>query len=117
MYEIWLGLNILWEIALANLAFVAFYGVVLLVLHAMALGRSATRWRRSLTLGTVVAGVLAIVALFIVPGATDSSFANLRGVLDWAALLGLSMAVGVAGGLLAWPLIALLRRGHTTTGD
>ena len=111
MYEIWLGLNIAWELTLLHPWVVGGYLVLLFVLHALALARSPAAWRQSL-FGAVVLGLLlAIVAVFALPLVTQSSLANVTYLLDWLALGGLAFGTGVAGGLLFWPVLALARRG------
>ncbi|MGE4339234.1 MAG: hypothetical protein AB7E55_25150 [Pigmentiphaga sp.] len=111
MYEIWLGLNIAWELTLLHRWAVGGYLVLLIALHAFALARSAAAWRQSLFAAVILGLLLALVAVFALPLAADSSLANVTYLLDWLALIGLALGTGLAGGLLFWPLLALTRRG------
>ncbi|MFA7394188.1 MAG: hypothetical protein WCZ88_17835 [Pigmentiphaga sp.] len=111
MYEIWLGLNIAWELTLLHPWVVGGYLVLLVALHVLALGRSFTAWRQSLAGAIVFALLLALLSAFALPLATDSSLANVTYLLDWLAVIGLALGAGLAGGLLFWPLLALIRRG------
>lgn len=107
MYEIWLALNIVYEIALSLWPFIA-VGVggwlVLLRVAGRRLGRHAVL--PSLTVGAAAA-VLAFLAL---PALSRSSFDDMGYWVDWANLLGLAIASGGFVALLAFPLASLWRR-------
>lgn len=107
MYEIWLALNIAYEIALSLWPYIA-VGVggwlVLLLVAGRRLGRHAVL--PSLAVGATVA-VLAFLAL---PAMSRSSFADMGYWVDWANLLGLAVACGGFAALLAFPLASLRRR-------
>lgn len=94
----------LWLIALVALADLV---VLALALRGGAVG---ARFRVART-PALIAGLTAlIVAALVLPGMTQAGFSDLYGVLDWAALLGASLAVGVAAALLLLPPLMLLRR-------
>ena len=107
MYEIWLVMNIVYEIALGlwpllALALVVWLGLLWAARHR--LGRGA--WRPA-----ALVGALAAVGLFFgMPGLTRSSLSNMGYWVDWANLLAVAMGLGVLVGAFAWPLLALLRK-------
>lgn len=105
MYEIWLVINILWEIALS------LWPVLLVVaaIWAFMVLRALTRggvWRRSLGLTLVVGVVVALVLIPVVPGAVGSSMSDMGYWVDWANLLAICGGLGLAAAAFAWPLLA-----------
>lgn len=108
MYEIWLTLNILFELALANAGLVIAWLAALIVLTLLALRSGA--WRRGLPAAILIGAVVAAVAFVMLPGRSGASFGELRYWLDWASLVGFAAGFGGAAALLAWPLAALFRR-------
>lgn len=106
MYEIWLMLNIVYEIALTIWPLLAVglaLWLALLWLARRRLGQGA--WRPAALVG---AGA-ALVLFFSVPGLTQSSLSNMGYWVDWANLLAVALGLGVLAGVLAWPLLALRR--------
>ena len=106
MYEIWLMLNIVYEIALGiwpGLLAALLVWLVLLVLARKRFGAGVLR--PVLAVGTVVAAVL----FFSLPMLTHSAFANLGYWLDWVILLAISLGLGLLIGVFTLPLLALLR--------
>ena len=105
MYEIWLVINILWEIALD--LWPALGGVTLiwafLVLRALARGGA---WRRSLPLALALGAVAALALIPVVPSAIGSSLSDMGYWVDWANLLAISGGLGAALFALVWPLLA-----------
>jgi len=110
MYEIWLAMNIVWEVLVANAASTALLAVVFvaLVVHAIARRgdwRAGWRWAWK---SAVLAGVAAAVAL---PSLTGASWSDLAYVVDWLLLAAIAAAVAAVVGALAWPLAAAVRAG------
>ena len=107
MYEVWLMLNIVYELALAVWPWLLALAVLWLLLMARARGG---RWRASLP-GAIALGLaLAVFAFFVTPVWNKSSLAEMKYWVDWANLLGIAAACGTAGAALAWPLLTGLRR-------
>lgn len=109
MYEIWLGLNILLEIALT--VWPVLLALVLAWLVLMLAARkhlNARTLRRAALPGTLVAAL----AGFTLPALTQSSLANMGYWVDWASLLGMALGLGAAAALLVWPLASLACRRH-----
>lgn len=88
MYEIWLALNIVWEIALT-------------VWPALLLGMLA--WLALM----VLAGIASVLWL---PAATRSSLGELAYWVDWANLLAIAAGFGAIALAFVWPLAASMRR-------
>ncbi|MCZ2291126.1 MAG: hypothetical protein LC125_04190 [Burkholderiales bacterium] len=106
MYEIWLAMNILWEIALTVWPWLLALLVLLIAAWSAALVRGSAGWRAGLA-GTVAIGVLAAAAVILtLPMWSRSSLGELAYWVDWANLL--AIAAGAAGIAMAvaWPLLA-----------
>jgi len=111
MYEIWLVMNILWEIALTIWPLLLLGGVLWLLLMALALRRARPAWRGGFPLALLAFGGVALVAMLGVPTATQSSLAEMGYWVDWANLLAIAAGFGAVAAAFAWPLAAL-RRPH-----
>lgn len=108
MYEIWLVMNILWELALSIWPVLLLLALVwggLLVFAGIRRGCWLAGFKPALTLGALT-GVL---AFFLVPSAVQSSLANMDYWVDWANLLAVSGGFAVAMLVFVWPLFAGLR--------
>ncbi len=110
MYEIWLTLNILWELMLGAwpLVLAAVLAWVVLTGLALAKGRG---WGAALKPALLAAVVGAVVAVLAVPTLTKSSLGELSYWVDWANVVGIGAAVGAVVAAFVWPLGALLRGG------
>lgn len=114
LYEIWLGLNIFWELALANPGVIAGLAGAWLLLAAFALTRKPLRsacaaWQAAVPRALVLAVAIGAVAFFLIPGATQSGFDAMGYWLDWATVAGLAAAsAGIAFAFLL-PMLALCR--------
>lgn len=105
MYEIWLAMNIVYEIALSVAPWLAVLLLVWLVLLVLARKRlSLCALRPALVLTALVAGVL----FFALPALTQSSFANMGYWVDWANLLAVALGLGALVGVFCIPVAALL---------
>lgn len=107
MYEIWLALNIAYEIALPFWPYIAVALGLWLVLLRVA-GRRLDR--RALTAALAVGVATAVLAFLALPALSRSSFADMGYWVDWLNLLGLAAGCGAVAALLAFPLAGLLRR-------
>lgn len=126
MYEIWLMLNIVWELAAGLVPWLVALAAVWLALVAVALHRSAKPsaatpvtlsrtaapgpWRRSFARALVIGIVAGLVAAAVVPFLTQSTLGEARYLVDWLALAGIGAAFGGAVFAWAWPLSAVLGR-------
>ncbi len=110
MYEIWLAVNIVYEIlrpalpvlALLALAWVAFGWRVWRIPSA--------RWGAATKAVLILAVVVAVAVFTLMPVATSSSLSELKYGVDWAFLGSVALGFGALAGVLAWPLLAWLSR-------
>jgi hypothetical protein len=109
MYEIWLVINIVWEIALEVWPLLAVATLMWLGLMTAALKRAQPAWRRAAPLALAVAAAVAALTFAFVPSLTRSSLAEMGYWVDWANLAAVALAFGVAALAYAWPLLALRR--------
>jgi hypothetical protein len=109
MYEIWLALNIVWEIALGMWPLLAAALALWAVLMALAARRAGRAWARGLTPALLAGAAVAVLAFVALPGLTRSSLGELRYWVDWANLLAMAGGFGALAVAFAWPLAALLR--------
>lgn len=109
MYEIWLVMNIGWELALGVWPLLLALAAAWAVLMVAAWRRPGRRWRAALPLVVVAAAVVTVIAALLVPGWTRSSLGEMGYWVDWANLFGLAAAFGAVAAAFAWPLLALTR--------
>ncbi len=107
MYEIWLGLNIVWEIALGVWPVLLIAAVIWVALMAMAWRCSAARWRAAWPWALAAGAVVALAAFLAVPTLTKSSLGALAYWVDWASLLAIAAGFGAAALAFAWPLLSM----------
>jgi hypothetical protein len=111
MYEIWLMLNIAWE--LLKLYFWPVVGLALLWMALMLMARTrlqSSDWRRF----GVVALIAFPVAVIALPWLTLSSIAEARYLLDWITLLGLAAGLAIVVAAFAVPASRLVNRREPT---
>jgi len=110
MYEIWLGLNIIWELALGAWPWLVMGALAWLALLFAARGRSRANWRASGVISAALAVAGAVAAFFAMPALTGASFADMGYWVDWAVLAGMAWVAAVLMLLIAWPVLVMLRR-------
>lgn len=106
MYELWLALNILWELALAAGPLVPAALAAWLALLGLALARRA-QWRRGRAPALAVAAAVAVAVFVGLPGLTRSALGELRYWVDWANLSVIALTGGAIALAYAWPVCAL----------
>ena len=111
MYEIWLVMNIVYELALSIWPVLALAGAVWLLLLVMA--RQRIGWRQ-VPRAVAVGAAVAVLLFFSVPSLTQSSWSNMGYWVDWANLLAVALGLGTLAAVFAWPLLALLRQPKPT---
>ncbi|MBP6097254.1 MAG: hypothetical protein KBF58_02485 [Methyloversatilis sp.] len=112
MYEIWLALNILFELALTALPLIGGLLALWVALLATASTRGRAAWRPALRPSVIIALLIAISAFFAVPTMTKSSMAEMGYWIDWANLAGIAAAIGGVAFALIWPLATSVTRRH-----
>ena len=110
MYEIWLGLNIFWEMALTRLPMVLGWLLLVVVLAGLALAFARNALCRAFAPALVIGLLTLVAAIFVLPGLTQSSLGEMGYWFDWLTLFGVSAAAGAALALPLWPALALLLR-------
>lgn len=107
MYEIWLVLNILWEMVLGVWPVLAGAGLIWLTLVIAAMSRRGARWRASLPWAIAAALVVTILAALALPGLSKSSLGEMGYWVDWANLLAAAAGFGAVAAAFVWPLAAM----------
>lgn len=107
MYEIWLALNIVFEIARPLAVPLLVAAVVLAVLWVRALRAGPAAWRHSAGWMLAVVAAVAVTVFLLVPSLTRSSLSELAYAVDWLVLGAIAAGAGAVAGLFAWPLLAL----------
>ena len=107
MYEIWLAMNIAYEMALDLLP--ALGPLVLMWAVMMVINRKKLKRVKPATLAAV-AVLVALVAVVALPSLSKSTLADMGYWVDWAALLGMAAGLGVAAAVLLWPVLAMRQR-------
>ncbi len=110
MYEIWLVMNIVWEIALGVWPLLAAGAVVWVVLMVLAWRRPSAHWRGALPKALGLAALVAVFGFLVVPASTRSSLHELAYWVDWANLASIALGMGAAALAFAWPAGVLWRR-------
>jgi len=116
MYEIWLAVNIAWEIVVAQAVWAVPLAIVFagLVVHAFARRgdwRAGWRWAWK---SALVAGV---VAALVLPSLSGASWSDLSYIVDWVLLVLIAAAVAAVVGAIAWPLATVLLAGRASRAD
>lgn len=107
MYEIWLAINILYELALMYLPFILTVITLWVVLLVYALQHQAD-WRKGLRGGIFGGIAVAALTFLIFPYITKSSLADLSYWIDYVFLFQIAAGYGVVVGLgFIWPIAAL----------
>lgn len=109
MYEIWLGMNVMFEVLRPWLALLGVALALWIALMVVA-KRESAQWRAALKPAVVVAAIATLGAVPLVPYFTNSSVLEARYWLDWMALLGISGGVGGVVLAWTWPVMAITMR-------
>ncbi|MDY0207558.1 MAG: hypothetical protein RBR82_13190 [Pseudomonas sp.] len=95
MYEIWLVINTVYELILANMDITLGLLIPWLALMLLTQFKKQVPWSQVIKPTLVVAIVLWFVFFALVPGMTKSSFASVNSGIDWLVVAGL--AAGFSG--------------------
>jgi len=115
MYEIWLGLNILYGLMWDYMPFVLSVTVLLAILLTYAIQHQAN-WRGGFKGGLLGVFVITVITFLIFPYLTKSSLSELGYWIDYVFLLQIAGAYGLVFGLgFIWPLSALAVRQRKST--
>jgi len=110
MYEIWLALNIAWEIAATRAVLLIVVAACLLLAWVLALRAPGARWRIAWPRAAAAGVAAAVLAGLLWPTLTGSSLREIGYWVDAVSLVGLALMAGVGVVAFAWPLAAWLGR-------
>lgn len=103
MYEIWLGMNIFYELALMYLPLLLIVALVWVALMVYAIQKKAV-WSLGIK-SAIVGGLIATAIAFLtLPAMTQSSLSELGYWFDYVSLLGMAGMYGLVAAALVWPL-------------
>jgi len=106
-YELWLALNIVYELALANLAVLIILAIAIAFLFGVAAVKGAPAWGKGLKVGIIAGVIVTIAGIFFVPTMIGSSIGDVAYWVDWANLFAVSAGFGAAAAALIWPIGAM----------
>lgn len=105
MYEIWLGINILFEWVLLHPMYPLM--MIAILIAAYAINKAAHKnWRAGLRPALIAAGVAFVIAFFFFPMLVKSSVTELAYLMDWINHIGICLGLAGFVGLVAWPFLA-----------
>ncbi len=108
LYEAWLAMNIVWEYILGNMSVVIILLFAIAMLFGVAAVKGAPAWKKGLRIGIIGGVVVAIASLFVIPSVISSSLSDLYYWVDWANLFAVAGIWGAIGGLMLWPIGAMV---------
>lgn len=111
LYNLWLGLNIAYEILLPLLWLLAVLVVAWSATLVLALVRAPkAQWRQALPTSGLI-GLAGMVLTFVLfPTLVGSSFADINQFADWLFAIGVAVGVGVAFLVVTWPGLTWLQK-------
>ncbi len=107
MYEIWLAMNIVWEIAVEQASWTLPLALVFVALVVIAFARGGD-WGRGWRWAWITGLIAALVAVVLLPSLSGAAWSDLTYVVDWAMLFATAAAVGGVVVAIVWPLAAAL---------
>ena len=107
MYEIWLAMNIAYEIALS--LWPALLPLALVWAAVMAVNRQKLAQVSGSALAAV-AVLVSLAAVLALPSLSQSTLADMGYWVDWTVLVGMAAGVGVVAAVLLWPVLAMRQR-------
>jgi hypothetical protein len=110
MYEIWLMLNIVWEILLTAWTLVLVLLLLFVGLSLAAVLRRGANWRAAWPVALAGAALVGVASFLLLPSLTRSSLGELKYWVDWLALAGVAGGFALLAAALLLPLTAFLKR-------
>jgi hypothetical protein len=105
-YEIWLGMNIMWEIVLGIMPYIVIAAIIWLAISWLTVKKKVS-WFPAFKSTFIIALVVTVSAFFALPTLTLSSFSDMSYWLDWATLSMMALGVGAVVFVFVWPMMAL----------
>lgn len=106
MYELWLALNILFELALMYLPIVLTVAVLWVVIMAIAFKRGQGKWSAAIRPAILSGLAVTFIGVLAIPGLTLSSLSELKYWVDWANLVAVAGGFGTVAAAFALPIAA-----------
>jgi hypothetical protein len=110
IYDIWLGLNIFWEIALEKMPIILLAGVIWLVISGIALSKKPIHWCSITRTALIPAGIVTVVIFLLFPGQSFSSLSEMGYWVDWAVLSAIALGFGAIAFMYAVPTLIIFKR-------
>ncbi|GAB3192146.1 hypothetical protein [Hydrogenophaga aquatica] len=110
MYEIWLAINIVYEILRPALPVLALLALAWATLCWRVWRMPSARWAAATKAVLILAVVVTVAVFTLMPAATASSLSELKYWVDWTFLGSVALGIGGLAGMLAWPVLAWLSR-------
>jgi hypothetical protein len=116
MYEIWLAMNIVWEIAMSIWPALLVAALAWVALIVLALRRPGARWGAGLGTAVLAGIAVMLVSIVAVPYLTKSSLAEMGYWVDWVNLIAIGAGFGAVAAAYVWPVAAMRRRAAAGAG-
>lgn len=110
LYDIWLGINIFWEIALSKLPIIFLAAFIWIILAGIALSKKPIKWCAATRTALIPAAIVAVVIFFLFPGQSFSSLAEMGYWVDWAVLSAIALGFGALAFLYAVPALIIFSK-------
>lgn len=108
MYELWLALNVFFELARMHWPWLLGLAVLWLLLVAVRRAMRGRETNRRIGLLALVWVIATAISMLALPALTRSALSNVAYLVDWLNLIAMSAGIGVVVAAFAWPLIGLL---------
>lgn len=110
IYDLWLGLNIFWEIALNMLPTILLAAFIWLILAGIALSKRSIKWCAVSRIALIPAALVTAVMFVLFPGQSHATLADMGYWVDWTVLSAIALGFGALTFLYAVPALIIFRR-------
>jgi hypothetical protein len=110
IYDIWLGLNIFWEIALGAFPMILLAAFIWLTLAGIALSKKPIKWCAVTLTALIPAAIVTVVMFVLFPGQSHATLADMGYWVDWAVLSTIALGFGALAFLYAIPVLIIFKR-------
>jgi len=112
-YDIWLALNIFWEIALGKMQIILLAAVIWLIISGIALSKRPIHWWIVVRTALIPAAIVTVVMFLLFPGQSFSSLSEMGYWVDWAVLSAVALGFGAVAFMYAVPAVIIYKRNST----
>ena len=110
IYDIWLGLNIFWEIALGAFPIILLAAFIWLILAGIALSKKPIKWCAVTRTALIPAAIVTVLMFVLFPGQSHATLADMGYWVDWAVLSAIALGFGALAFLYAVPALIIFKR-------